>query len=86
MYLLCWLVDTIREMGTNMNHTLSACWIWEYGSGAFEDSFYDYCRKWFEEVNRGGAFEVNIFAVSFFLCVDMNIDSSLTKLLQVQSS
>lgn len=25
----------------------------------FEDSFYDSCRKWFEEINHGGAFEVN---------------------------
>ena len=54
--------------------------------GAFEDSFYDYCRKWFEEVNRGGAFEVNDCAFSFFLCVEMNIRTSLTKLLQLQSS
>ena len=54
--------------------------------GVFEDSFYDYCRKWFEEINRGGAFEVNDCAFSFFLCVEMNIRSSLTKFLQVQSS
>ena len=46
--------------------------------GAFEDSFYDYCRKWFEEINRGGAFEVNDCAFSFFLCVEINIRSSLT--------
>ena len=54
--------------------------------GAFEDSFYDYCRKWFEEINRGGAFEVNDCAFNFFLCVEINTRSRLTKLLQVQSS
>ena len=54
--------------------------------GASEDCFYDYCRKWFEEINHGGAFEVHDCAFSFFLCVEIKVRSSLTRLLQVQSS
>ena len=54
--------------------------------GAFEESFYDYCRKWFEEINRGGAFEVSDEAYNFFLAVEMNVRSSLTTLLQKGSS
>ncbi len=38
--------------------------------GAFEDSFYDYARKWFEIVNRGGTFEVSDSTYQFFLVLE----------------
>ena len=50
--------------------------------GTFEDSFYDYCRKWLEEINRGGVFEVSDEAYNFFLAVEMNVRSSLMTLLR----
>ena len=37
--------------------------------GTFEDTFYGYARKWFECVNRGGAFEVSDSAFDFFLVI-----------------
>lgn len=41
--------------------------------GAFEDSFYDYARRWFDSINRGGAFEVDDMAFEFFLTVEKKI-------------
>ena len=54
--------------------------------GAFEESYIDYCRKWFEEVNRGGAFEVSDEAYQFFLAVEINVRSCLMTILQTGSS
>ena len=34
--------------------------------GAIEESYLDYCRKLFEDVNRSGAFEVSDEAYQFF--------------------
>ena len=42
--------------------------------GEFEDSFYDYAKKWFESVNHGGAFEVSDSA---FVCVEKRIRCAL---------
>ena len=53
--------------------------------GAFEESFHEYCRKWFEEVNRGGAFEVSDEAYNFFLSVEMNVRTTLTTILHESS-
>ena len=33
--------------------------------GTFEDTFYDYARRWFESINRGGAFEIGDSAYNF---------------------
>ena len=54
--------------------------------GAFKESYLDYCRKWFEEVNCGGAFEVSDEAYQFFLAVEMNVRSCLMTILQAGSS
>ena len=41
--------------------------------GAYEDTFYDYARKWFESINRGGAFEVNDLTFEFFLIAERKV-------------
>ena len=38
--------------------------------GTYEDTFYGYARRWFENINRGGAFEVSNSAFDFFLAVE----------------
>ena len=38
--------------------------------GTYEDTFYGYTRRWFESINRGGAFEVSDSTFDFFLAVE----------------
>lgn len=45
--------------------------------GVYEDSFYEYARKWFESVNRGGAFEVSDCTFNFFLVLEQCVRSTL---------
>lgn len=45
--------------------------------GAYEDTFYDYARKWFESINRGGAFEVNDLTFEFFLIAEKKVRDAL---------
>ena len=53
--------------------------------GEFEDSFYDYAKKWFETVNRGGAFEVSDSAFNFFICLEKRIRCALATRLHSSS-
>ena len=48
--------------------------------GSFEDSFYDYAKKWFEITNRGGALEVKDCVFEFFLVVEVNTRTYLRAL------
>ena len=50
--------------------------------GTFEDSFYDYARKWFHNINRGGAFEVGDATYSFFLTIEKKMRAHLRALYQ----
>ena len=53
--------------------------------GTYEDTFYGYARKWFESVNRGGAFEVSDSAFDFFLVVEKSPQHSLKSYLHTRS-
>ena len=38
--------------------------------GTFEDSFFNYAKRWLDSINRGGAFELGDSAYSFFLVIE----------------
>ena len=52
----------------------------EMAIGVCEDSFHDYARKWFESINRGGAFELGDSTFDFFLIVEKKIRAYLKAL------
>ena len=41
--------------------------------GRFEDSFFNYAKRLFDSINRGGAFELGDSAYSFFLVIEEKI-------------
>ena len=41
--------------------------------GTFEDSFFNYAKRWFDSINHGGAFELGDSAYSFFLIIEEKI-------------
>ena len=45
--------------------------------GTYEDTFYGYARRWFESINRGGAFEVSDCTFDFFLAVEKSTRHAL---------
>ena len=71
MCLLCWSGDIRRERSLKYYQSYTECLL-NMAVGAFEDSFYDSCRKSFEEINHGGAFEVNDCVLNWFLLVCWN--------------
>ncbi len=76
MCLLPLNVDTKKEKEKvkNMLRLYSVC----MSIGA---SFYDYARKWFEIVNRGGAFEVSDSTYEFFLVLEKKTRHALNSYL-----
>ena len=49
--------------------------------GTYEDTFYGYTRRWFESINRGGAFEVSDSTFDFFLAVEKSTRHALVSFL-----